>query len=341
MKKVMSLLVVFALIFSFATVSVYAADEATVDSEAILVENGFSEDNIDALSETVKEELVQALEENPDAVDIKTTVLEIDNLAEVESFLSYTDQELIDMGADPDAVIAARRELEEESNKTEAQIAEAKNVSLAEAKYFKKAIDKGHSNYKNKSYKSKKSENPVTASGSISTTKLTYTQSVTNQSTSTQPKYKVNFAYTWKTVYDLAVFTDEIVAGWGGNLNTQSISSTSSYYDWGSSWGSFYKSQAMSKVETPNAGIEFKFPQALAYCNLWNNRPKTKTGSATFTLYQTKKQGYDTKVISVYCHRVISLSSASIGFSKSGPSIGLSIGGAWDQSPQKATTIGY
>lgn len=129
MKKVMSLLVVFALIFSFATVSVYAADEATVDSEAILVENGFSEDNIDALSETVKEELVQALEENPDAVDIKTTVLEIDNLAEVESFLSYTDQELIDMGADPDAVIAARRELEEESNKTEAQIAEEKMLA--------------------------------------------------------------------------------------------------------------------------------------------------------------------------------------------------------------------
>lgn len=48
---------------------------------------------------------------------------------------------------------------------------------------------------------------------------MEYTQTVTNKSTKKKPKYDVVISYTWKSVYSLAIFDDEIVVGWGGRLN--------------------------------------------------------------------------------------------------------------------------
>ena len=97
----------------------------------------------------------------------------------------------------------------------------------------------------------------------------------------------------------------------------------------------------MTSKETVQAGIEFIFPQSVTPKDTLDFDYKTRSGYAQFTLYQTKKQGYDTKVLSNYCHRVISVGSASIGFSVSGPSVGLSIGSAYDTTEQKKSSISY
>lgn len=96
----------------------------------------------------------------------------------------------------------------------------------------------------------------------------------------------------------------------------------------------------MTPTETAQAGIEFEFPQAVA--NLSSTvAPKTKSGYAKFTLYQTKFRGYDTKVLSNYCHKIIAIGGATISISASGPSVGISIGYAYDKTAQKASTIRY
>lgn len=96
----------------------------------------------------------------------------------------------------------------------------------------------------------------------------------------------------------------------------------------------------MTTDVTPNAGVQFTFPQSYGTCSN-GNAAKTKSGFASFTLYQTKKQGYDTTLISNYCHRVVSVQSASISISASGPSVSLSIGGDWDTTTQKQTMLAY
>ncbi len=85
--------------------------------------------------------------------------------------MATSDEDLIAMGADPDAIKTAREEIDDLSKKTEEQIAEDNDISLTETKYFKKSIKKGQSRRKNKNDNNKKISNPVTASGSISTSK--------------------------------------------------------------------------------------------------------------------------------------------------------------------------
>jgi len=85
---------------------------------------------------------------------------------------------------------------------------------------------------------------------------------------------------------------------------------------------------------SPNKGIEFFFPQSKADC-------KTKRGIAKFMLYQTKERGYDTQLVSQYCHRVFSIESADISISATDVGASIGITTAWDVSPQKQKMIGY
>lgn len=244
------------------------------------------------------------------------------------------------MGGDLESIVNTRKELIASTNKSVEQISQEKDVSLTEAKYYKKAIEKGLSDVTNETYK--KTNNLVTASGSISTSKLKYEQKVTPKSTKL-PNYQVKLSFIWDSPFTLIRFTDEVVVAWGGGLNTKNETYLVNYYNCGSKWTTKYKTNKMSKKTTPNTGIEFSFPQAVATPQTITNNTHAlaKSGEIEFVLYQTKKEGKDTKIVSRYCHRVISVGSASIGISASGPNVSISIGGAWDTSPEKDNIIKY
>lgn len=144
-------------------------------------------------------------------------------------------------------------------------------------------------------------------------------------------------------MYNLALFEDKIAVAWGGGLNSKDYSSLIFYYDWaevGGDFGDFYTRQSANKEETIQAGLELEFPQAV-YKDLVSPMPKTKTGYIQFTLYQTQFQGYDTKVISRYCHKVISVGGGSIDISVTGASVSLDIGYGYDTTAQAEKIIGY
>lgn len=214
-----------------------------------------------------------------------------------------------------------------------------------EIELLKKAVESGEQILEgNKKVTHKDTDCMVTASGSITSSEMEYTQTVTNKSTEKKPKYKVAISYTWKSVYALAVFDDEIAVAWGGGLNLSKASGTAKYYDWSSIGGkykSYVREKKMEKEETIQAGIEFIFPQSVDGKHWYSNKAKTKDGSCKFTISQSKLQGYKSKVISRYCHRVIAVKGFSIGIDCSGASAGLDIGSAWDKTSQKSSQIKY
>ncbi len=145
---------VITLLLSSANI-VFAADRQENLKKA-LFKKGYFLKNIEVFPETEKKELASALNKDPNTVDIKTSVLETDNLAEIESFMSATDEELISMGANPSKIETTRRELEDLYTKNTEQLAKEKNISATEAKFFKKAIEKGlNAKHQNKNRKVK------------------------------------------------------------------------------------------------------------------------------------------------------------------------------------------
>lgn len=336
--RILAVVLTISSVLSLGSISAFAT-ENTDDYISVLVEHGYTKETAEVLPAEDQKEIAEKLLTNPDDVDITTLSMEVDMLSEVESFFEYSEEELIAMGATEEKIVKTREELLYYYGLSNDDLSKELDVNETEAAMLKQAIAAGMESNENPSSK----KCGVTASGSITSSEMTYTQSVTNNSTSSAPSYAVKLSYTWKEVYALAVFSDEIVAAWGGGLNTKSISSSAKYYNWstiGGSFGTYYTSKSMSKTETVQAGIEFKFPQSV-YKDLSSNCPKTKTGYAKFTLYQTKFQGYDTKVLSNYCHKVISVGGGSISISASGPSVSLSIGSGYDKTAQKASTIKY
>ena len=309
---------------------------------AVLVEQGYTEGTAGALNE---EDLVYVYDgiKNGNVIDVNTCSMEVDNLAEIEALYSYSEEELMAMGVDADDIHKTKEQLEEMYNMNDSQLKQEYGFNEVDMKLFRRAVENGKdANTEKRSY-GKELKNPVNASGSITASEMTYTQTVTSNSSS-KPNYTVKLSYTWNSVYYLAIYNDKLVAAWGGNLNTKNDSGFAKYYNWVSYGGAFgstkVQTKSMTVDVTPNAGIEFTFPQSYGICSN-GNRAKTKTGYATFTLYQTKKQGYDTTLVSYYCRRVISVKSANISISSNGPSVSLSIGGAWDKTTQMKTTITY
>lgn len=328
-KKILSIFLALAIILSCGNFTVFASE---VKNDCI------GEEQTISLMENQKEEKEEQLEKSRKV--IKTTLsMEIDMLAEIEAFLAYSEDELIAMGATKEKIDRNKEELLYYYTLSVSNLAKKLKINEIEAEMFKRAIEAGL----NSNSKIKKHKNGVLASGSITASEMKYEQEVTDNSTSTNPSYDVKLSYEWKEVYALAILDDKIAVAWGGGLNTKNISSSAYYHNWenvGGSFGNYYTRRSMNEMETVQAGIEFEFPQAI-YKDVFSYMPKTKDGFAKFTLYQTKYMGYDTKIISHYCHKVITFESASIEISASGAAVSLSIGPAYHTTAQARDIIGY
>lgn len=107
----MILITAIVLFLSF-TSSIFAMDISEIDNdESILIQNGFPKENIESLTIEDKQELIRNLNEDKSKVQIDSTLMEIDNLAEIEAFMSMSDKRLIDSGADPIKVDESKKAL--------------------------------------------------------------------------------------------------------------------------------------------------------------------------------------------------------------------------------------
>lgn len=345
-KKMLCAFLAVVLIWPFPVTDAFAAksgsrlkkeERTTFDEKVdVLVDNGYSRGEVALLSEEDVTRIYEGII-NGNVVDIYTCVIEIDNLAEIEAFYSCSKEELVEMGATEHDIDSTKEQLDQMYFMSDVELEREHGLSKTEAKLFRKAIDNGKSNCKSNQKYGKELKNYVGASGSITSSEMKYTQSILDFSPALdRPEYLVFLTYDWYKPYFLGVFDDEIVAAWGGGLNTRGETGSAAYYGYGTfGWTSYCVGNlAMETVVSPNKGIEFIFPQGDRSC-------KTKSGGAQFRLYQTKEIGYDTTLVSQYCHRVYSVKSANITISATDVGASIDITTAWDTTTQKRTKIGY
>lgn len=303
------------------------------DALKVLIENGYSENFVNSLPKTERDKITNAIMANPQDVQIVTVVMQVDNLAEIEAFCAFTDAELIEMGADEAAVKAVRKDIERLFSMSDSEVAQELGISKIEAQMIQRAIKSGkESSGSDAPYERKRG---VSASGTITQSEMTYYQTVINNSTSTGPNYDVILFYNWAAPYYIDIFQDALAVAWGGGLTPKNISGNASYYQRGTyDFTTYHTSYTFSPDIVPQTGVKFYMPQSIGL-------GKNKMGQAGFGLYQTRWQGYDTNIVSRFAHKVISFGGAEISISSSGPSVGLVIGTAYDQTPQASSIISY
>lgn len=289
----------------------------------MLLQNDIPQEIVEALSPDAKACIAQALTDNAEKVSISNSKLVVDNLAEIEAFMSYTDEELIGMGIATEKVQEYRNSFSAMYNMTDADLALKYDFSPVDSKLFRKAYDAGLS--KDIALQANPSKCEITTSGTIASSEMTYSTIAIDGSYSSKPVYyTVNCAYSWTSPFSIALFNDCIAAVWGGFLHESNITGMSAYYYAPfNSWEGLYCYQSMSlSDQTPNQHFLMSFPQAV-------DAKKVRSGSLVFNLSSNTKQGNSSYVITRYGHQRISWTSPSItwGF----PSV--SFGTAYDQTP--------
>jgi|GEM_PF-3064392 hypothetical protein len=335
---------IIASILLLTPLSTYASslDINNAQDEQILIQHGFKVETVNALNNEDKNSIATALVSNPSLVDVSTTITEVDNLTEIEKFCSLTNEQLIQTGANLSDILRERKLVETLYTMSDTELQNKFGLSKVEGKLIKRAIEKGKADINNNRLNESINNSEVTASGTISDGQLTYTMASVNQG-GTTPNYKVTCSYSWSYPYLLGLYTDQIAIAWGGGFNTKNVSSSLRYQsvntlstDWTSTVTS--SSYATLISENPNTSLQFGMPQTITDYTGSNSTLKTRSGSISFNLYQTIKQGFATKIVSNYLHRIIGL-SASVDITVSGLSVTLAPVGSWDTSAQVQNTV--
>jgi hypothetical protein len=331
--------------FAFTVDPNMASDSELLDADSILIQHGLPLEILPTLTLKEKLEWASAILEDPDSVSITNTFMETDNLAEIELFLETPEEDLIEMGAEPDAIARTKASLDEIEQKPEELLAQELDISITEAKYLKKAIEKGKSKRRNNGESRNKESNrkkdmSVNASAPIAASKLSYSQIVGKVTTPgvTQLRYMVTMSYNWITPYFVRLYSDKICLAWGGGFVSEVIMAEARYHIQSTEWSwmpginTLAGSRNMSVFRpVANAGIEFTFPQTISFWSITS----TKTGSASVRLTKDNKfNNNEVEVLSQYLHRTLNW-----GVTISWTAPGFTPGGAWNESAQRRTKV--
>ena len=297
--------------------------------DKVLLEAGYTPEVLQELSTVQKKEFYDSYKNGLASVD--TVVMEIDTLRNIDDYVDMSYDEKLQNGLEKSEIQKMDKQIEQLRNMSDRELIDIFQTDKVGVRLIHDALKPDCSYYSTE-------EEDIVASGSIASSELTFSQSVIDKSTKKKCKYKVRIEFNWKKWYFCGCFSDCIVIGWGGNLTQSTEKSSVKYY--GQKFNKFDSSRFSSgkmtyKEITINAGGQYSFSQ----CDTWGN--KAKKGNAVFYLSQKGKKNKTTKIISEFAHRVISVSSPSIGVSKEGPSASITINTAYDSSAQNQNIITY
>ncbi len=333
LKKIISVTMMAVLILCNSSIT-YAAANKSVDTNNILLKIGYSPEIADVMSQEDSKEITEAYIKNPDRVSYSSSVLEVDVLSEMETYVNTTHDEKLKMGLTEEQIKKTDGEINNFLGKSDSQLKKDYNIDDTTIKLMRKALQP------NNDYSVKDVYPDVTASGSVTQSEMNIGQSVVDYSTSSKKNYSVFSTFYWNDWYFWACFNDKLVTAWGGNL-TQSVSNSSIGYDSQNDsgvWGSYSTTKTASYVESSiNAGGYYSWPQGL-YDSVGS---KARYGSISYKLSQNSAGNKTTKILSQYAHQTLSLTGSGISVSASGPSVTITIGTAYDKSPQCEDIITY
>ncbi len=306
-----------------------------------LLERGYTKDTVQALSDSDRRELYNVVRKGG-RVEISTIAKEIDNLSEMENILKKSRKELKKMGCTDAEITREKKAVRKICRSSRKTLKGKYKLDDTEIRFIKELDASVLGALKSADERDEKEiRQPVQASGSIASTQMKYTQAVADKSRK-KPDYHVVLSYKLRYPFQLGLFSDKIAAAWGGGLNTSKEKGRASYSLTNGTRGGWKKSKIkyrkMSVNAVPNRGIKFAFPQAFGKgANVY----KTKSGSASFNLYQHGKKRKDTKIVSYYCHRSVKMGNSGISITAGGAGVNLCPGKAWSKTKQRRTTISY
>ncbi len=278
---------------------------------------------------------------NPEEISIVKTTNAIDNIESIENAVNLSDEELKNVcGLTDDEICALRKNLNNQRKLSDQELREKYLLTDVEIRIFREIL-KEKDNYRVPQI----NEREVTLSSTISSSYLTYYHIVTNLSGMSNVKYNVIVSFLWKKPCWNELFEDVIAVTWGGELlyDASSVSKSVSYQNaigvypnwvW---YGDIVATKSPATDITIGEGVKFSFPQKSGVYLV--NGSRIKDGLICFQIGNSSKENKSTQIVSKYCHRIISVKSASISFSN----VSISVGGAYETTDDddNVTNISY
>lgn len=254
-------------------------------------------------------------------------------------------------GVTTDQIDSMQKDIDYIANSSPKELSDQYGVSFVEAKMLIEATQEDDE-YKRLDCSN---DNIATASGSISSSKLSFTMSYTNRGTST-PSYNFTIAYNWKSPYVTQMYKDAIAVAWAGGFVSDYLSSSANYYrgtilqGWITNWPILmidkngnakktnYVTYPWSYEKVPNAGLKFFVNQCRTVYQ--NTTASNKSGNVKFRLTSNTTGGKNQtcEVVAQFAHRRFAI-SPNITITTSGVGVSLGINSAYDKSGQVSKKI--
>lgn len=327
LTRIITFVMLITMLFTNAP-NVSAKDNLDKVENNILIQVGLSQEAIDHMSLGAKQNLIEAYKKDTSSVTAKTVVMEVDVLSEIDAYVNATPEEKIKYGLDDEKIKKMDNEIEILSDMSDKEMKDKFDMDDVTVKLIREAIEP------DKDYQIKNEATDIQASGSITTSEMTYSQSAINNSTSTGVNYDVYLNAWWKDWYVFGAFDDKVAVVWGGNLTQYSNYQYVDYYiqNHDSTWGGLSESRVPAYHESiVNAGGYYYFPQSLSSA-------KARNVEINFKLKQSGRNNQSTKILSQFCHQTLGIDS-SISISASGLSVSLKPGTSYDSTAQHSDVI--
>lgn len=328
-KKIISiglvlLIILSTLISSYAVTGEHFSSALTVkQAEDIMVDFGYPRDLCDVMDDGDKLELALQIQNNPESVQLNVISVPIDELSLIELIVNSTDEELLKEGMTEEDIKVNKQNLHQIGLMTDKELMEKYQRNEEEIKLLRMATEKKDGYQKPKKVEDK---NKVTTSN-ISTTTMSYAQTVSDNKASTRKavSYAVKITFKWSRSPAITFLKDKIAVSWGCDLNSMSEKGTIKFTGNGGSTRN-------ADVEVlANRGLIFSFWQRAVHGFGWD---LLSSGTINFTVFQNSKRNLSAALISQYGHGIATITGAGVSIGKDGAGVGIDFAFGFDTSNQ-------
>lgn len=323
LKRVLFLVLTISILISKnENALVCKASNSQKSNKEYLMRKGYPEEVLDNYNEKELKLVADSIKRKNGKNTIEWSMLEVDNLEELQEVVNTPNDKLKKYGMSDRDIASARKEVIVLRNKSDSYLKKQYDLTDVEVRYLRRALTE------NKKYHRKDINKKAQLSGTISSSKLSFSMLKTVNS-SKKPNYTIKVSYNWLNPYYLEAFSDKIAVAWGGGLNVKSIDSNAKYYKIKGlapnyKYNGYKTSKDWSYTERPQKGVVFTAKQST---NNGLTTTRMKSGYVKFTLYQDKFKGYSTNCVAQYGHKQIGIGNVNISATPS-----VSITGSYDRT---------
>ena len=332
--RVLSLVVVMAMILVIPAVEADEGDKVTVTSEnaeQILLEFGADQEMIDIMSEDDKLSMAYAVVSSPELVQMTSQEIKVDEFAEINKICNYTDEEFIENGYTQEQIAEVKEQISILKNMNDTEIIEQTGFEQNHVNKLRAAMELTEEQYTN--YKSIQKLAAVDRKDYLDdgTIRLWFNLFPTTVMC-TPVCYNVQLMYSWDGFVWFKE-DDQIGIAWGGEIDATNYRCHAAYKGVGIS--SMYDNVVDRYYNDPikifpQAGVVWEFP----FTEKILGGPYTRTlqsGSASCWIYQNVKENKATTVTATYAHKTLSITGAGISVSGNSVSASLSVSAGYDE----------